>query len=233
MANQGLNTVDDILKQGCQQGGNPGLLAVPAGETISYALRAFRTGLHHIYLTYDFPFLETEGSITVSAGNQEVSLASLTRYRSINAVFINTVGRLEQTDYKSLWLRSQTDLSQSPDTTGIPTHFAISPDRSKLLLYPIPTAAYTGKILYYRIPDVSGYTGATAANSIDFEDSLALVKMMEEFSRNWDKDNFVAMTSLVAEKVFGQYRVAAEDQGRDRGPIEMKLGKRFRYRKGD
>jgi hypothetical protein len=57
--------------------------------------------------------------------------------------------------------------------------------------------------------------------------------MMEEFSRNWDKDNFVAMTSLVAEKVFGQYRAAAEDQGRDRGPIELKLGKRFQYRKGD
>ena len=233
MANQGLDTVGDILEQGCQQGGNPGLLVVPAGETISYALKAFRLFLHHIYLTRDFPFLETEGSLIVSAGNQDVSLSALTRYRSINAVFLNTIGRLEQIDYKTLWMLLQEDLSQTPDLTGIPTRFAIAPDRSKIIVHPIPTIAYTGKLLYYRIPDVSGYVAATTAATLDFEDTLALVKVMEAFARDWDKDNLGMLSSIIADRFFGQYAAAAEDQGRSGGPIQIKLGSRFAYRRGD
>lgn len=239
MANQGLLTVGDIIEQGCQQGGNPGLLVVPAGETVSFGIKAFRTLLHHIYLNYDLPMLETEASISTTAtpSEYEISLSSITRYRSINAVYLKngntSIGRIEQVDYKTLWFRLQEDLAAATTPKGTPTVFCIIPDRSKILVHPIPDAALTGKILYYRIPDVSAYVEATTAATLDFEDTLMLVKAMEAFARDWDANNMVGLSTAIAERMFGQYRVAAEDQGRSGGPIQVKLGSRFNYRRGD
>lgn len=240
MANQGLLTVGDIVKQGCQQGGNPGLLLTPAGETVSYAVKALRSFLHHIYLNYDFPFLETEASVTVT-NDYEISLSAITRYRSINALFLKhadnsaSIGRLDQVDYKTLWFRLQEDLYKSPIPEGTPTHFALAPDRSKILIHPIPSVSLSGKILYYRIPDVSAYVDATTAATLDFEDSQALIKVIEQFAREWDKDiNPALLSATIAEKMFGQYRVSSEDQGRAQGPIVMKLSSRFfNYGAGD
>ena len=241
MPNQGLLTVGDIVQQGCQQGGNPGLLEVPVGETVSYAIKAFRTLLHHIYLTRDLPKLETEGSISTSAApsQYQISLSTLTRYRSINAIFLkdsnsSVLPELEPVDHKTIWRLLQNDLAPSTALTGIPNKFAINPAGDKILIHPIPVGALTGSILYYRIPDVSAYVSATTAATLDFEDSNTLVKMMEDFVRNWDKDNLVGLAAAVADRSFAQYRASAEDQGRVKGPITAKLsGTWYKYGRGD
>lgn len=234
MPNQGLLTVGEIIEQGCQQGGNPALYQVPAGQSVSWGLKAFRAYLHHVYLTYDLPIMETEGAISISANSEDVSLSALTRYRSINAIYINGVGEIFPENYKTVWKNIQEAKSTTPTQTGIPGQYSASPDRSKLVLYPIPAKAYTGKILYYKIPDVSGYTNATLASALDWEDTLGLVKVMEEFARSWDQSNMAGIAMMIAEKMFGQYRVSSEDAGRANGPVNMKLSsKYFHYKRGD
>lgn len=230
MPNLGLLTVQQILTQGCQQGKNPGLLNTPPGGSEPYSLTALKLFLHRISLKYDLPWLLSEASISTS-NNYEISLSSLTRYRSIKSLLLDNVGELVQSQsYADIWKKLKKDLSLASTPYGIPNEFYPAPDRSKLLIYPIPSQTYNGDLLYYALTDYSTITTATAANALAYEDTAGLVKVIEAFCKNWDGDNMAAMVDMIAEQMFGQYRISAEDNARMQRPTVKLSPTWFNYK---
>ena len=227
----GYLTRTQIITQGLQQGGNPGLDVIPAGQTISLAVRFFNTFLHHAFLTRDFQFLVTSGNITVTASNELVSLSALTRFRNILLVRLEDIRQpLNNTlSYHEIFAQVEADKDSSPISTGQPIYYASVPDKTSLIFWPIPDKAYTGKILYYRVPDVSTYTDSSV---VEFEDSLALVTAVEMFARNYDKEDLMVASEAIANKLFGEYRAAEGDMGRAHGHTSLKLSPiHFNYRR--
>lgn len=231
MPNLGMLTVQQILTQGCQIGKNPGLLNTPPGGTEPYSLTALKLFLHHVSLKYDLPWLLTEASISTSS--YEISLTALTRYRSIKTLLLDNIGEIYQSaSYYDIWTKLKTDLAQNPNPSGIPSEFYPAPDRSKLLIYPIPPSSYNGDLLYYRLPDYTAITTATTAAQLDYEDTNGLIKVVESFCKSWDGDNMAGMVELIAERMFGQYRISSEDVARQHGQNIVRLNpKFFKYRK--
>lgn len=214
MPNLGLLSVQNILTQGCQQGKNPGLLNTPPGGSEPYSLTALKLFLHRISLNYDLPWLLTEASVSTS-NNYEISLSALTRYRSIKSLLLDDIGELVQSQsYADIWKKLKKDLSLATTPYGVPAEFYPAPDRSKLLIYPIPQAVKNGDLLYYSLPDYSTITTGTAASALSYEDSAGLVKIVEAFCKNWDGDNMAAMVDMIAEQQFGKYKISAEDNAR-------------------
>lgn len=241
MSNIGLWAISDILKQGCQQGMNPGLLEIPDGETESYAFKAFKVFYHHACLTYDFPKLVTEASL-VTSNDYEISLSTLTRYRSIAKCLLfsssgNFVAELFQPPggYNEVWILLKIDTARSPSTKGIPQLMATKPDKSAIIVHPIPSEVLTVQLLYYRVPDVGAFTTATTAATLEIEDTSALVRVIEAFARNWDgaRGDLLGFSTQIAAAEFSQYKASSEDVNRANTQT-VKLSKQwFGYRRGD
>lgn len=229
----GLLTFDQIIVQGLQTAGNPGLNRIPAGYTESLAYTFLRLFLHHVFLTYDFSFLVTSASVSTGYGGlqHQIDLSALTRYRNIKALRLNTIkdALFQNQHYEDLWQQIEADSETSPVISGTPVQFAITPDKSIMVLYPIPNVAYTGKVLYYSMPNVSAFISSTV---VPFEDSMALVSAVEQFARNYDKDTMVNLSTSIAHQLFGEYRAAQEDAGRQSALAVRLDPATFRYRRG-
>lgn len=230
----GFLTRDQIITQGLQQGGNPGLAAIPSGYTESIAVTFFKSFLHHIFLNYDFPSQVKFGSIqtgTGADGTYSVSLAALTRYRSIKMLKLDTVADplAQELDLANTYTKILSSQDNSPVPTGTPNEYAVK-DKTQLYVYPIPDKVYTGKIIYYTMPDISGIGSGTI---VEFEDTYALINAVAMFARDFDKDSMMSLTGSIAKQLFGEYRAAVEEAGRDT-PNQLKLNKAFfKYRRGD
>lgn len=230
----GFLTLAQIITQGLQQGGNPGLATIPAGYTESIALTFCKSFLHHIFLNYDFPIQLKWGTFTTGTGadgTYAVSLAGLTRYRSVKMIKLDTIHEplTQKLDIADIYTKILSDQDSSPVPTGKPYEYAAK-DKTQLYVYPIPDVTYTGKILYYSMPDVAGYTTSTV---VEFEDTYALINAVAFFARDYDKDSIMNLTGSIAKQLFGEYRVAVEDVGRDT-VNQLQLSKQFfKYRRGD
>lgn len=216
MANLNTYTRDQIIAQGLQQGGNPGLANLMPGETVSRAVRFFNAAMHHMFLVFDLPGIETTGSINTSASPAyEASISTLTRFRSTRSIRVSgeSAELMPANNYSEIWQRIQLDLEQSTVPTGTPENYFLKPAGDAFVLYPIPNAIKTLKVVYYAMPNIDAWTGSTT--DFNFNDTLTMITMMEWFAKNWDKKVTEAvLAQQYVEKLFGQGRVAADDKGR-------------------
>lgn len=237
MPGLGALTLAQIETQAAQQGGNPGLLVVPLGYQETPLRTFYRAFLHHLYLNYDLPFMNTQVNITTGTGSDgfwSIDLTGIPRYRAIEVLKLDTVQNeiAQEPSFKRLWGLVYAALDNTPPPTGIPNLFSVKPARDQVWVYPLPVQVYTGKMRFWRMPDVS--TSGLGPNTYpDFEDTLALIQAGEYFVRNWNKEPLANQVGAMAEKMFGQYRASVEDTGRNQ-PIQVRPARFvFKYQPGD
>lgn len=221
----GLNllTRAQIINQGLHQGGNPGLSVLQSGETVSKAVRFFNSAMHHMFLVYDLPGIESTGSLVTTAGTETVSISGLTRFRSTRSIRVSgeDMELTPANNYSELWQKVELAKEQSTVQRGTPLEYFINPGRTAYLLHPIPDEAYTLKVVYYALPNIAAWDDSTT--EFGFDDTLTMVSMMDFFAKHWDKN--VTESVLIKgwmDQQFGQHRAAGEDVGRHK-PATLKF----------
>lgn len=209
----GISTLGTVITAALNQAANPGI----ATQALDFVKELF----HHLYLTRDFGFNRAEASLTIASG--EISLSGVTRFRNVNKLRITGLStRLEEKPYKDLWDSITEDNETS--TTGTPQYFAVSDDRTKIVLWPKPDSTYTAaKMLYYKIPDTSAWTTATTP---EFEDTLAIRLAVVDFALNHDKEPLQLIIERQVPLVFASYQSRTDPTGRANQPT-LRWGANF------
>ena len=202
---QGIMTRGEIVTEALQLGGNPGLT--------TRAQNFLNLFLDHLYRVFDWEFLLTEASITGSGS----SVAAPTLYGRVLALHIDAVGSsaisdtpLVQVDYPTLWRRIRVDAANGITSASGPTHFAVSPTTPSIVTWPVSSVAFTGKILYYKIPAALTADGDYPA----FPHSLALVNAVTNYVESYERESLQILIDRAADKVLAQYANAHFDAGR-------------------
>lgn len=202
---QGIMNRGEIITEALQLGGNPGLT--------TRAQNFLNLFLDHLYRVFDWDFLLTEASISGSS----YTFTLPADYGRVLAIHMDAVGSnaiaerpLIQTDYPSLWKATRVDNANVTTTTSGPTHFAISPATPSGIVWPVSSVAWTGKMLYYKIP-------AKLTDDLDypaFPHSLALVNAVTNYVESYERESLQILIDRAADEVLGQYANAHFDQGR-------------------
>lgn len=202
-------TRGQIISEGLELGGNPGL---------SDRARVFlNILLNHIERVWDWTYLEKEAPISLSAGDEKASLAAVTDFGKVLQVHMDKDGvPLKQVRYDEIWRKIRVD--QGANSQGTPTEFAVEPDKTDLVVWPIPKKAAAGKLRYISVP-VQPDPGA--ANEVtynadvpNFPDSYALVMAVAEFAKLYDQEEFFALTDQLVARIMAEARVAEWDNSR-------------------
>lgn len=239
----GFLTVAQILQQGLLIGGNPGLAQIPQGYTQSPALTFIQAFIHHIYLYFDLPFMLTESAITTGTIPNLPYVIDLTpgganaivNYRNAKMLKLYQITdplQFEQ-NYPKLKARILADYDNANGGTppmGIPQIFSVNPQKTQIIVWPIPIQVYTGTLWAYLIPSAAAITTGT---TLDYEDTNGLIQAVAMFARDYDKDTMVSLTEKIANQLFGEYRVNTEEANRATPNIPQLDSNRFRYRYGD
>lgn len=216
MANPYL-TVADVVRLACDLANNSGLNVVPADDTESRGQKLLKLICHHAFLTKDWAFNQSETTWSIAANAYSQSLSAVSLYRSIDSLIITnpvqttTDVTLTERPWKDIWALVNQAIATTPVQTGTPQWFAVKPDKSEFWIYPVPSVAYSGKLLYYTMPNVAGWTTSTV---LPFEDTQCLVTALAEVIQRWDKEQQSTLMARVADQMWADYRAAHEDQGR-------------------
>jgi len=194
-------TRDQIVTQGLELGGNTAIT-----DLTNSFLDLF---LDTLARAKDFESLVKEASISAAAGNEEVTIGQAD-YRSIKTLHLDGDDQpLIQEDHTIIWRKLRVDKENGQ--TGIPTHFAINPVGDKILLYPVPKNAETGKILYYSIPD------SLAGDDTPFvKDANILVSAVADFAAMYDRDTMQQIITRNVAMAMGIGMTSIDDHGRSR-----------------
>lgn len=176
----------EIIDQGLQLGGNPGL-TTRARVFLNLALRRLER-------SYAWDHLQKEDtSLTTTSGTENVSLSGITDFRKVVELWLGagnsnsaSSGALVQEPWRNLWTRINYDRAQS--NTGRPTHYAVDSNGSRLIFWPIPDDAYSLRLLYMSQTAELSTSDTTAydADTPTFPDSTTLVNLVAFFARRWD-----------------------------------------------
>jgi hypothetical protein len=198
----GILTRGEIVAAALQWGGNPSL-TTRANEFLN---------LYHDHLcrSRDWEFLRKEASI--SSGSPVYTGALPADYGKLLAFHIdNEPTPMQQVQgFADLWQKIRYDASQSTLTTSAPTHFAIDVANSKVWVWPVPDAAWTGDILYYKVPAEM----TVDADVPDFPDSLALVKAVTTYVESYERESLQILIERTTDETLRGYAAATEDIGR-------------------
>lgn len=192
----------EIVAAALQWGGNPSL-TTRANEF----LNLFHD---HICRARDWEFLRTEASI--SSGSPVYTAALPANYGKLIAVHVDKEpAALEQVqDFPSVWQKVRYENSKNLTISTAPTHFAIDPATAKIWVWPVPAAAWAGKLLYYKVP-----AEMTAdANEPEFPDSMALVKAVTTFVESYERESLQVLIDRATDITLREFAAAHEDAGR-------------------
>lgn len=201
----GIMNRGEIVAAALQWGGNPAL-TTRANEF----LNLFHD---HLCRARDWEFLRKEASI--SSGSPVYTGALPADYGRLLAFHIDgeATPMMQVQDFATLWQKIRYDVAQDTTTTTAPTHFAIDVANSKLWVWPVPDAAWTGDILYYKIP-----AEMTADSAVpEFPDSLALVKAVTTFVESYERESLQILIERATDETLRAFAAATEDIGRVAG----------------
>lgn len=192
-----------IVAQGLELGGNTGITSL-ANDFLNLFL-------DNLARSKDFETLITEASISGTAGSSDVDISSLATYRSILRVHLDGDDQpLKQQDYPDIWKQVRVDTAAG--STGTPEHFAIKPDSTTLVLWPIPKTQPVGKILYYRVP-----AAMTSDSDVPwFADAHTMVNAVADFSATYDKDPLLQVIQRNLDVALGKAVQGLDDSNRSR-----------------
>lgn len=192
----------EIVAAALQWGGNPAL-TTRANEF----LNLFHD---HLCRARDWEFLRTEAALVSGSPVYTGSLPA--DYHKLIAFHIDAqpAGMKQVQDFPTLWQRVRYDNSQSSTTSDAPTHFAIDPSTAKLWVWPVPDAAWTGDILYYKVP-----AEMTSDVTVpEFPDSMALVKAVTTFVESYERESLQILIERATDTTLREYAASHEDAGR-------------------
>jgi hypothetical protein len=204
-----IHTIDQIVTEGLELGGNPGL-TVRATAFLKFLLDT-------IYRVQDWEFLRTTADVLADAGNfAKLSVALPATYRAIKQVTVQGGDSqpLIQMPFEEIHRVQKKDIALGANaSSGKPLYFATSEEAAaiSLLFYPIPDTRYTYELVYYKQPDVLAYTGASKP---EFSDSSALIMAVAHFAQQWDQNNMQELIRREAKNISDAYRLNHRDTGR-------------------
>lgn len=204
------STIADIVDRGLELGGDTGL----DSEATVYLVLL----LEKLARDYDWAELLTSTAITVTAEQSTVDISALTDYKAVRKVMLDNVADpLTEASGGYPDLIHSVNEAARTSNYGTPAEYATTPDKQDLVLYPIPAQAYTGTLLYYRIP--AAPTADT--ESPWFPDTMALVAAVAEYSKLHSQESLVTLVERQVKTMIASARAAARDRGRDR-PVTMR-----------
>jgi hypothetical protein len=206
----GFLTIDQIVAEGLDLGGNPGI-TTRATTYLKYLL-------HTLYRTDDWEFLLKSATALSDVGDfGKISAAALPAdYRAIRQLHIAPDPMpLQQVPFEDLSVMRNNDAATGSSASGSkPRLFAIDNgggSKGDFYVYPKPDTRYTFNLRYYRLPDVTAYTGATIP---EFDDSAALVMAVAHFAQSYDQNTFQELMRQEARAIANSYRLSHRDIGR-------------------
>jgi len=212
-------TIGSIITSALRRAANPGISA----EALVFAKRLFS----HWYLTKDLSFNIASTSVT-TVNTNEISLSALTTFRSVYLLKLSTISEpLQEAHYKDLWPLIQEDSDNQ--ATGVPTHFTVEHDRTKILLWPRPSKVYTGTLKYYKAPDTTAWTTGTFP---EYEDALAIETAIADWAMNYDKEPLGVLVTRLTEQLQAEYENRHEPRWRANQQT-LRWGKAFKKIRGD
>lgn len=214
-----------IINQGLQLGGNPGLNTNPPGVTgDTLAQQFFNLLLDHTLRGEDWPFLRKVTTVNSSGGpggfyNKIPGSALPSDYSRIHRLHApKDQLYLQQVPHEDLWIKLQNDVASSAaPTSSTPRLFSVDEGSTitnlgppDIYLYPNPNASYTYDLIYYAIP-----TPLTLDSQVPvFPDHLSLVYAIAEWAKDYTRDTTQAMAVSAALKIKAMFKANMNDQGR-------------------
>lgn len=223
----GLMTRDQIIHDGLNWGGNPGLanaLTGQSGATVSLAVRMLNMVLQHIHRAKPWPWLKKRTTVQADATDTDKIPASAlpSNYRALinlrpQGVKFSGLGLTQEHDIDRLQaLRSIASENGSP-TQPSPEQFAIdegtrtsTEERLDIWLYPKPSTRLTFDLSYLYLPSDL----AAGTDKPIFPDHLILVNLITAWAKDYQRDMTTATALALANKAIAEYAAAAADKGR-------------------
>ena len=217
----GLLTRGEIIDQGLQLGGNPGL-TTRARVYLNLALRRLETAFAWDHLQKE------DTSLTTTAQSEVVSLSGITDFRKVvelwqGAGTSDSAGNrpLTQRPWREIWAKINRDRAQSQ--YGRPREYAVDTNGNRLIFWPIPDDA-RGLRLLYLSQTAEQDTSDTATYDADtptFPDSTVLVNLVAEYARRWDSDPAYAIAKSAVNAVLEDILMADQSEFADGLQIQL------------
>lgn len=197
----GILTFAEIVTQGLEKSGNPGIVTL-AGTFLN-------TFLDTLARARTWPALAKTATITTGSPTNVVSLASVTDLEFIKEVYFQDLGKLrEDQSWEHLTWQLAEDARYS--AVGVPSHYALAPDKSQLIIWPKPDTARTGSLFYQRQPAEITVT----SNVPWYHDASALVDAVTEFSLFYDKEQWQVIADRMVARAIAKSAPAMLFRGR-------------------
>ena len=200
----------EIITEGLQLGGNPGL-STRAGIFVN---------IFHDELcaAYDWPFLLYEESITVdTTGTFDLSTLTKTcrAIRGIRLASEQSILTEWGEDFVDMRVRLLADADSG--STGKPTHFITDPDRSndQVYFYPKPDASYSATIWYYYQPDEI----TSDATVPEIPSAAVMVNAVAAFASRFDGSNMLQILDTEVIKAVRNLRANMGPDGKQRQKV--------------
>ncbi len=208
-------TLGQIVTEGLELGGNPGL--------VTRATTFCKLLADHIFRAEDWEWLLKSATIQADASNfGKISNSGLpTDYRAVRQLFAtsDTSGTVmqpvQQVPYEQLLINILNDNQNSITSGQVPTHFAVDMGAGAaaavIYLWPKPDHRVTFNLRYYQLPDVSAYSAGAV---MDFPDSWSFVGAVAHYAQSYDKETLQSIIQNEARSIIDQYRLNHRDAGR-------------------
>jgi len=192
----------EIVAHALQLGGNPSL-TTRANEFLNLFL-------DHLARTFDWDALVTETSFSNAGTIHTFALPS--DYGRVLAVHIDAEQKplIQIEDWPEAWRLIRYDNGNNVTSSSKPTHFAIEPATPLGYVWPIPKNAYTGKLLYYKIPAEL----TSDAQFPWFLHSLALVNAVTTWAEAYERETLQVIIDRATDEVLTRYGNTQSDRGR-------------------
>ncbi len=157
-------------------------------------------------------------TISLTQGNEKIDLTGLTDYKATRKVMLdNETDPLHETRGGYPDLLHLINEANREGNEGTPREYAVEPDQTDIVVFPVPQQAYTGTLLYYSIPAAPTDDTETPW----FRDTMSLVMAVAEYSKLRDQESLVQLMTAQVNEMITRARMVARDRGRDR-PVTMR-----------
>lgn len=196
----------EIVTQGLEEGGNPGITLL--------ANTFLNNFLDEVYAAYDWPFLLKEESITISTS--AVSVASLSEtYRKTKAIHLDDSDfELQEWKFGFTDLRRRIRNADRDSQTNEPLFFFPDPDTSldQIHVFPVPDKSFPATLWYYFQP-----AELTAdANVPTLPSASLMVAAVADFAARYDREDTQIIMAQNVRKAVRELRRNIRDFGQQR-----------------
>jgi len=211
----GILTRGDIISEGLELGGNPGL-TVRARVFLNLFLDRYGRAKDHLELLIENTALAT------TVNSETVSLSSIGTLRKIAQVWLqDAAAGLQQTLRERIFVTLNS--AREAGTKARPLKF-VHDRQGDQLIFEVPAdKIYTMRILYYDLPAQPSSTDTSTYDALSptFPSSYLLVAAVALFAQRWNMDTMLALAlRAVSEALDAE---AAEREDMDQGANELRL----------